>query len=43
MLESALNAYGEEGWSVVFATTATFPGLFSGNREEMIVILKREK
>ena len=42
-LEKALNSYASQGWKVVSAATATFPGLFSGNREEMIVIMEREK
>ena len=42
-LEQALNAYADQGWNVVFATTATFPGLVTGHREEMIVILERRR
>ena len=42
-LEQALNAYADQGWNVVFATTATFPGLLSTHREEMIVILERRR
>lgn len=42
-LEQALNAYAEQGWEVASSATATFPGLMSGNREEMVVILVREK
>ena len=40
-LEEALNSYAEQGWIVKAATTATFPGLLSGSREELIVILER--
>jgi Domain of unknown function (DUF4177) len=42
-LEQALNAYASQGWRVVAATTAQFPGLFSGNRDEMVVVMEREK
>lgn len=40
-LETALNAYGEQGWCVNTATTATFPGFFSTGREELIVFMER--
>ncbi len=42
-LEQAINAYAAQGWQVVSSATAQFPGLFSGNREEMVVILERDK
>jgi hypothetical protein len=42
-LEQALNAYASQGWRVVSATTAQFPGLFSGNRDEMVVVMERDK
>jgi hypothetical protein len=42
-LEKALNSYASQGWKVVSAVTATFPGFFGGNREEMVVILERDK
>ena len=42
-LEKALNSYASQGWKVVSAVTATFPGFISGNREEMVVILERDK
>ena len=41
-LESALNAYAQQGWIVKAAFTAEIPGLFSSTREEAIVILERE-
>lgn len=41
-LEQAINSYAAQGWRVVTAATASFPGLFSSNREEMIVILERD-
>ena len=43
MLERALNSYAEEGWNVRTLTTAEFPGFIGGKREELIVILEREK
>jgi hypothetical protein len=42
-LEGALNAYAQQGWNVVFGTSASFPGFFSSNREELIVVLSRKK
>ena len=43
VLEKALNSYASQGWKVVSAVTATFPGFIGGNREEMVVILERDK
>jgi hypothetical protein len=43
MLTQALNAYAQQGWRVVAASTATFPGILGANREEIIVILERDK
>ncbi len=42
-LEQALNAYASQGWRVVSATTAQFPGFFSANRDEMVVVMERDK
>jgi hypothetical protein len=42
MLSQALNSYAQQGWRVVAASTATFPGLLGANREEIIVILERD-
>ncbi len=42
-LEQALNAYAAQGWKVTAATTAQIPGVLSASREEMIVILERDK
>ena len=42
-LEKAINSYADEGWRVVSTSTATFPGFFSTNREELITILERDK
>lgn len=41
-LESAINSYAMEGWVVKVASTASISG-FGGAREEMIIILEREK
>ena len=43
LLEQAINSYASQGWRVVAATTASFPALISGNREEMIIIMERDK
>lgn len=42
-LELALNAYAEQGWCVVACTTATFPGMLSAGREEMITVMERDR
>ena len=42
-LEKALNSYASQGWQVVSAVTATFPGLIGGNREEIVIIMERDK
>lgn len=42
-LEKAINAYAQQGWRVVVATTASFPGFLSSNREELVLILERPK
>jgi hypothetical protein len=42
-IEEALNAYAAEGWRLAAAATATFPAFFSGGREELIMILERER
>lgn len=41
-LETAINSYATEGWSVVSVATASIRSI-AGNREEMIVVLEREK
>jgi len=41
-VEFALNAYAQQGWSVVSALSAEFPGAF-GSRNEIIIILEREE
>jgi hypothetical protein len=41
-LEAALNAYAEQGWRVVTSATAEFPG-FTGKRDEMVIVLERDK
>ena len=41
-LEVAINSYAEQGWEVKSVATASIPG-FGGAREEMIVVLERER
>ena len=41
-LEQAINSYAAQGWQVISVATATIPG-FGGNREEMIVVMGRDK
>ena len=41
-LEKAINSYATQGWSVVSVATANIPSL-TGTREEMIVVMEREK
>ena len=43
LLEKALNDYAEQGWKVITSASASFNGFFTGNREEMVVILERDK
>lgn len=42
LLEKALNDYAEMGYRVVCSSTASIQG-FTGTREEMIIILERDK
>jgi predicted rRNA methylase YqxC with S4 and FtsJ domains len=41
-LEQAINSYATQGWEVVSVATASIPGL-TGNREEMVVVMARNK
>ena len=41
-LENAINSYASEGWAVNSVATASIPSL-TGNREEMIVVMERDK
>jgi hypothetical protein len=41
-LENAINSYASEGWQVVSVATAKIPSL-TGTREEMIIVMEREK
>jgi hypothetical protein len=41
-LEAAINSYATEGWCVVSVATASIKSI-TGNREEMVVVLEREK
>lgn len=42
LLEKALNDYADMGYQVVCSSTASIPG-FTGTREEMIIIMERDK
>lgn len=41
-LETALNAYAEQGWRVISCATADVPG-FGGSRQEFITVLERDE
>jgi hypothetical protein len=41
-LEAAINSYASEDWRVISMATANIPS-FTGSREELIIILEREK
>ena len=41
-LEAAINSYANDGWEVVSIATASIPS-FSGARDEIIIVLVREK
>ena len=41
-LEAAINSYAAEGWTVKAVATANIPSI-TGSREEMIIVLEREK
>lgn len=43
VLEKAINAYAAQGWRVVAAASASFPAFIGGNRDEMVVIMERDK
>ena len=40
-LETALNAYAEQGWELKSCATADIPG-FGGARQEFIAVLERD-
>ena len=42
-LEQAINSYAAQGWQVISVATASIPSAFGGNREEMIVVMGRDK
>ena len=42
-IEAVLNAHAAEGWVVKGAATAAIPGLLGGSRDEIIVILEKDK
>ena len=43
LLEKALNGYASQGWQVNSAATAQFSGFFGDNREEIVIIMERDK
>ena len=43
LLEKALNSYATQGWQVISAATAQFSGFFGDNREEIVIIMERDK
>ena len=42
-LEAALNEYSGQGWRVVTSVTARIPGILGGKREELIIVLERDR
>lgn len=42
ILETAINAYAQQGWRVIGCATADIPG-FGATRQEFITLLEREK
>lgn len=42
-VEEALNAYAQQGWEVVATATAKIRVLIGGDREEMNIILQRDR
>jgi DNA-directed RNA polymerase subunit RPC12/RpoP len=42
-LEDAINSYASQGWIVKAIATASIPGVMGGNREEMVIVLERDK
>ena len=42
-LESALNAYAEQGWRVVSCAAADFPAFLGNGRQEMVIIMERDE
>ena len=41
-LEQAMNSYAQQGWRVISAFSAQVPGVFSGSREEAVIIMERD-
>ena len=42
-LEAALNAYAEQGWRVVTSATGKTHRFFRGKREELIIVLEKDR
>jgi hypothetical protein len=42
-LEQAINSYAAQGWQVMSVTTARVPAVPEGHRDELVVIMRRDK
>lgn len=42
-LEAAINSYAAQEWVVNCVATATFSSAWSGKREELVVVMERER
>lgn len=42
-LQTGLNNFAREGWRVVSMTTVTFSTMMGSDREELIILLEKEK
>ena len=41
MIEGALDAYADQGWSVVGRATAGSPAIIGSSRQEIVILLER--
>jgi hypothetical protein len=42
-LERALNSYAEQGWKVITSCSASVQALFGSARDELVIILERDR
>ncbi len=42
-LEAALNSQASQGWKLVTAVTAEIPAIMGGKREELVLVMERER
>jgi len=42
-VEGAINAYAQQGWEVIATATAKIRAVIGADREEIIIILQRER